>query len=68
MAGEDGTGLAGLSDDQLIGFLSGARRMESLAAWAQLAALAGLAGRCPAKGDPAGVSGFAADEVAARSG
>ncbi|MGD0246353.1 MAG: hypothetical protein ABSB59_39325 [Streptosporangiaceae bacterium] len=28
-AGPDGAGLAGLSDDQLIGFLSGARRMES---------------------------------------
>ena len=63
-AGEDGKGLAGLSDNQLIGFLSGARRMESLAAWAQMAALAELAGRRPAKGDPAGVSEFAADEVA----
>src|SRR6266568_4697019 len=30
VAGEDGQGLAGLSDNQLIGFLSGARRMESL--------------------------------------
>src|SRR5215471_16886098 len=29
VAGEDGEGLAGLSDDQLIGFLSGTRRMES---------------------------------------
>ena len=29
IAGEDGQGLAGLSDDQLIGFLSGTRRMES---------------------------------------
>ena len=64
VAGEDGKGLAGLSDDQLIGFLSGARRMESLAAWAQMAALAELAGRRPADGDPAGVSEFAADEVA----
>jgi hypothetical protein len=63
-AGEDGKGLAGLSDNQLIGFLSGARRMESLAAWTQMAALTELAGRRPAKGDPAGVSEFAADEVA----
>src|SRR5712691_2305875 len=55
-AGEDGKGLAGLSDNQLIGFLSGARRMESLAAWTQMAALTELAGRRPAKGDPAGVS------------
>ena len=64
VAGEDGKGLAGLSDEQLFGFLSGARRMESLAAWTQMAALTEFAGRHPAKGDPAGVSEFAADEVA----
>src|SRR6266496_4414505 len=29
VAGQNGEGLAGLSDDQLIGFLSGTRRMES---------------------------------------
>jgi hypothetical protein len=40
VAGEDGEGLAGLSDDQLIGFLSGTRRMESRLAWARMAALA----------------------------
>jgi Domain of unknown function (DUF222) len=64
VVGEDGKGLAGLSDDQLIGFLSGARRMESLVAWTQMAALTEFAGRHPAKGDPGGVSEFAADEVA----
>src|SRR2546423_8188716 len=58
VAGEDGEGLAGLSDDQLIGFLSGTRRMESRMAWAKMAALAELASR-PRRPD------FAADEVAA---
>jgi len=56
-AGEDGEGLAGLSDDQLIGFLSGTRRMESRMAWAKMAALAEFAAR-PRRQD------FAADEVA----
>src|SRR5947207_15861128 len=58
VAGEDGEGLAGLSDDQLIGFLSGTRRMESRMAWAKMAALAEFASR-PRRSD------FAADEVAA---
>src|SRR6266568_3245544 len=58
VAGDDGKGLAGLSDDQLIGFLSGTRRMESRMAWAKMAALAELASR-PRRQD------FAADEVAA---
>ena len=58
VAGENGEGLAGLSDDQLIGFLSGTRRMESRLAWAQMAALAEFASR-PRRQD------FAADEVAA---
>jgi len=57
VAGEDGAGLAGLSDDQLIGFLSGTRRMESRMAWAKMAALAEFASR-PRRQD------FAADEVA----
>ena len=61
VAGDDGEGLAGLSDDQLIGFLSGTRRMESRMAWAQMAALAELASR-PRRQD------FAADEVAAAFG
>jgi hypothetical protein len=45
VAGENGEGLAGLSDDQLIGFLSGTRRMESRLAWAKMAALAEFASR-----------------------
>ncbi len=65
--GEDGSGLAGLADDQLIGVLSGARRMEARAAWAQLAAMRELARRRPAQepGDTgrAGLSDFAADEL-----
>src|SRR5947207_6925664 len=58
VAGPDGEGLAGLSDDQLVGFLSGTRRMASRLAWAQMAALAEFASR-PRRQD------FAADEVAA---
>ena len=57
VAGEGGAGLAGLSDDQLIGFLSGTRRMESQIAWARMAALAEFASR-PRRQD------FAADEIA----
>src|SRR5215470_12194205 len=57
VAGEHGEGLAGLSDDQLIGFLSGTRRMESQMAWAKMAALAEFASR-------PGRQNFAADEVA----
>jgi hypothetical protein len=58
VAGPDGEGLAGLSDDQLIGFLSGTRRMESRLAWAKMAALAEFASR-PRRQD------LAADEIAA---
>jgi hypothetical protein len=61
VAGENGAGLAGLSDDQLIGFLSGSRRMASRLEWARMAALAEFAGR-PRRHD------FAADEVAAAFG
>ena len=57
VAGENGEGLAGLSDDQLIGFLSGTRRMESRMAWARMAALAEFASRSRRQD-------FAADEVA----
>jgi hypothetical protein len=65
-----GAGLAGLSDDQLMGVLSGTRRLEARVAWMQLAALAELARRRPPGADPGdmsrcGVSDFAADEVAA---
>src|SRR5947209_1382367 len=40
VAGQDGTGLATLADGQLIGFLSGARRMAARLEWARMAALA----------------------------
>src|SRR2546430_12196953 len=40
VAGQDGKGLAGLSDDPLIRFLSGTRRMESRMAGGKMAALA----------------------------
>ena len=63
VAGQDGAGLAGLSDDQLIGFLSGARRMESLASWTQMAALGEFARRHPGRGG-SGVAEFAAEEIA----
>jgi hypothetical protein len=58
VAGENGEGMAQLSGDQLIGFLSGTRRMESRLAWARMAALAEFASR-PRRTD------FAADEIAA---
>jgi hypothetical protein len=65
--GEDGAGLPGLSDDQLIGVLSGSRRMEAWTAWVQLAAMRELARRRPAvePGDSGqfGFSDFAADEL-----
>src|SRR5579859_6254998 len=69
VTGEDGSGLAALADDQLIGVLSGIRRLEARAAWGQLAVLAELARRRPASGDPDdtgryGFSDFAPDEVA----
>src|SRR5581483_11999823 len=57
----DGAGLAGLSEDQLVGIISAARRLEARAAWVQLAAAGEFAGR--RAGSPAGE--FAADELAA---
>ena len=67
--GDDGAGLPGLSDDQLIGVLSGGRRMEAWTAWVQLAAMRELARRRPAvePGDSgrAGFSDYAGDELMA---
>jgi hypothetical protein len=70
VVGEGGSGLAALADDQLIGIISAARRMESRTAWTLMAALAELARRRPATGAPGdrgqyGFSEFAPDEVAA---
>jgi hypothetical protein len=68
VTGEDGQGLAALSDDQLIGVISAARRMESRAAWTQLAAVREFAARRPASRDKGAagrstVSIFAAGEL-----
>jgi hypothetical protein len=41
----DGQGLAGCSDDQLLGIISAARRLASRAAWTELAAIAEYAAR-----------------------
>src|SRR5438045_6345929 len=38
VAGPDGSALAALADDELIGFLSGARRLESRLPWRKMAA------------------------------
>jgi Domain of unknown function (DUF222) len=61
IAGEGGSGLAGLSDDQLIGVIAAARRMESRAAWYSMAAIREFAARAAGQG-PRGE--FAADELA----
>jgi Domain of unknown function (DUF222) len=67
VTGDDGAGLAGLSDDQLFGIISAARRMESRAAWTLMAAVREFAARRPARQDraAAGLDEFAADELAA---
>jgi hypothetical protein len=69
ITGEGGSGLAGLADDQLIGIISAARRMESRTAWMLMSALAELARRRPPTGEPMdtgrdGFSDYAPDEVA----
>ena len=45
VTGPDGAGLGGCSDDQLVGIISAARRMESRAAWTQMAAVKEFAAR-----------------------
>ena len=61
VTGEDGSGLAGCSDDQLMGIISAARRQQSRDEWTVMAAIGEFAGRAGA-----GVEGeFAADELAA---
>ena len=60
VAGADGSGLAGCSDDQLMGIISAARRQQSRDEWTVMAAIAEFARRAGA-----GVEGeFAADELA----
>ena len=45
VTGEDGMGLAGCSDDQLMGIISAARRMEARNAWTLMAAMREFAAR-----------------------
>ena len=60
VTGEDGSGLAGCSDDQLLGIISAARRLESRSAWTLMAAVGEFARRAGT-----GLEGeFAADELA----
>jgi hypothetical protein len=61
VTGPDGRGLAGCSDEQLMGIISAAGRIQARAAWTQLAAIAEFAARYP-RSTPAGE--FAADELA----
>ena len=61
VTGEDGSGLAGCSDDQLMGIISAARRQQSRDEWTVMAAIGEFARR-----GGTGVEGeFAADELAA---
>jgi hypothetical protein len=63
VAGEDGKGLAGMSDDQLVGFLAAGRRLESRGAWYVMAAIREFTARAAAEGPIA--AEFAADQLAA---
>ncbi len=63
VTGEDGAGLAGCSDDQLMGIISAARRMESRSAWTLMAAVGEFVRRAGT-----GLEGeFAADELASET-
>jgi hypothetical protein len=61
VTGQEGAGLAGCSDDQLVGIISAARRMQSRCAWTEMAAMTEFATR-HAGGSPE--DEFAADELA----
>src|SRR5579872_5723900 len=62
VTGQDGAGLAGCSDDQLVGIISAARRLEARAAWTEMAAMTEFAARRPGTSVE---DQFAADELAA---
>jgi hypothetical protein len=62
VTGQDGTGLAGCSDDQLMGIVSASRRMQSRSAWTEMVAMAEFAARHPGTQLE---DQFAADELAA---
>jgi hypothetical protein len=64
VTGDDAKGLAGLSDDQLIGVIAAGRRLESRAAWYVMAAVREFAVRQAGEGC---VEEFAADQLAARA-
>ena len=61
VTGPDGSGLAGCSDDQLMGIISAARRQQSRDEWTVMAAIAEFARRAGTGVE----SEFAADELAA---
>ena len=61
VTGEDAKGLNGCSDDQLMGIISAARRMEARAAWTLTAAIAQYAARHDGSRP---LDAFAADELA----
>jgi hypothetical protein len=61
VTGQDGTGLAGLSDDQLIGVIAAVRRLESRTAWYLMAAVGEFTAR---QAGPDCVAEFAADQLA----
>jgi Domain of unknown function (DUF222) len=62
VAGEDGKGLAGCSDDQLIGIIAAIRRLESRTAWYLMTAVAEFTARNDDEGGAA--AEFAADQLA----
>jgi hypothetical protein len=62
VTGEDGKGLGGLSDDQLVGVIAAGRRLESRGAWYVMAAVREFAARAAAEGPVA--AEFAADQLA----
>ncbi len=61
VGGAGGPGVAGLSDDQLVGFIAAAKRQESWSAWFAMTAIGEFGRRAAARG-PRGE--FAADELA----
>ena len=61
VTGEDGKGLAGLSDDQLIGVIAAVRRLESRTAWYLMAAVGEFTARNTGQDC---VEEFAADQLA----
>jgi Domain of unknown function (DUF222) len=62
VTGEDGKGLPGLSDDQLVGVIAAGRRLESRGTWYVMAAIREFTARATAEGPVA--MEFAADQLA----